>query len=136
MRVSHFWLSDPGQPGTTSRNGPPWMNGSVSPFMPKASSVCGSRALASGMPREIDGVALAVLVRIGTEMRGVRALGLSPRRQHVGERNAGPFGAADAAIRPGIALGGRLEERTPVAAAFQHHPQGLDGERLLEIGDA
>ena len=52
IRVSHFWLAEPVQPGTSRRTGPPWMFGIGSPFMPKATSVCGSSAFSSRMPRE------------------------------------------------------------------------------------
>ena len=40
MRVSHLCESEPGQPGTTSRTGPPWIVGRGSPFMAKTIRPC------------------------------------------------------------------------------------------------
>ena len=52
MRVSHFWLAEPDQPGTSRRTGAPWTALSGSPFMANATSVCGSIAFSSRTPRE------------------------------------------------------------------------------------
>src|SRR6185436_7469251 len=41
--------------------------------------------------------------------------------QHVGDPNAGPFRATDAAVGPLIAARLWREERTAVAAAFENH---------------
>jgi hypothetical protein len=53
MRVSHFWLRLPGQPGTSRRSGAPWMWGIGWPFMRKTISVSSSIAFARRMPRLI-----------------------------------------------------------------------------------
>ena len=52
IRFSHLCESEPGQPGMTSRSGPPWMFGSGWPFMAKTIRLCSSIALGIGMPRE------------------------------------------------------------------------------------
>ena len=50
-RVSHFWLSEPGQTGTTSRTGAPWSSGIGSPFRRMATSVSSSIAFSIRIPR-------------------------------------------------------------------------------------
>jgi len=59
MRVSHLVDSEPAQPGTISRTGPPWISGRSWPLSLKTISVCGSIAFSSRMPREIVGLSVS-----------------------------------------------------------------------------
>ena len=134
-RVSHFWLSEPGQPGTTSRSGPPCRNGSglvrscrrraacaaPSPFR----AACRGRSTAlltspflSGSAPKCAGVTRRWLsVRRRSARRRARRRSIRRSRRRHWSRDC---------LRPG------LEERAPVAAAFEHHPKGLDaGSALL-----
>ena len=52
MRLSHFCMELPIQPGTSSRAGNPCAPGNGSPFIANAISVCPSIALEMGIPRE------------------------------------------------------------------------------------
>ena len=53
MVLSHLVDSDPGQPGTINRTGPPWRCDNGCPFIPHTIIVCGSIDLARMLPRLI-----------------------------------------------------------------------------------
>src|SRR5947207_11893521 len=55
--------------------------------------------------------------------------------EHIGEPDAGPFGAARAAVGPLIAPRLRREERAAVAAAFQHQAARHRLELGLELAE-
>ena len=52
IRVSHFADTEPGQPGMTSRTGPPWMFGSGWPFIAQTIRLFSSIAFLIGTPRD------------------------------------------------------------------------------------
>ena len=70
------------------------------------------------------------------DMGGVDHIGLHARRlQHVLQPHPGPFRTGDRAIGPLVALGRRIEEGPPVAAALDGQRPGHDLELRLQIGD-
>jgi hypothetical protein len=56
MRVSHLCEADPGQPGMSTRTGPPWMFGNDSPFICQTIMLSASSALAMRTPRDSVGL--------------------------------------------------------------------------------
>ena len=62
-RVSHFDDTEPGQPGTTSRTGPPWMLGSGCPFIANTMRLLASSAFLIGTPREIASLLASARLR-------------------------------------------------------------------------
>src|SRR6186997_1931209 len=73
-------------------------------------------------------------MQIGSIVCGVDARRLDARRfQHVAEPYTCPLSTACTAICPLISAGWRREERSSVAAAFEHHAPRLRLEFRLEL---
>ena len=133
--VSHLCESEPGQPGMTRRSGAAVdVLQRLAVHGPDDQAVLAPSPCRSARRATASAWRIARQVQVGAVVGGVDGGRLEPGRlQHVGQRHAGPFRAARAAVGPLVAARLRREEGAAVAAAFQHHAVGLGLEALLEL---
>ncbi len=124
MRVSHFTLAMPYQPGTIRRSGKPCCGSSGWPFMAQTSSTSSLSAM-SRLQAAAEGVLVAAVeAAVGTDegdLDGVVAQ--AGALQHVPQRRAGPLGVADRLADPGHARIARAHGAAAVAGALQRDGQ-------------